>query len=760
MDAQTKSFYATQAEHLGTLYARGGDTADLLAAFQGCRRILDLGCGSGRDLAALLLAGKDAYGADAVPEMVLTTEKTLRTQRIATQGRLFLAELPDLQPFADGEFDGVLCSAVLMHLEEEKLFDAIYAIRRILRPGGRLRVSIPARRDDVDPQSRRDADGRFFSDLVPAKLQLLLERVGFSPLAMRESPDGLGRPGVVWWTGELTRQADSGDRPLHLVESILNRDKKDATYKLALFRALAEIAQTQSHLAAYTAEGKVCLPIAALAEKWILYYWPIFESDVFIPQRVGEAPGQRGGVAIRKPLDALIQHFRGSGGLSGFYADWKGGRLTDDAERVFKKALREFQATIHTMPAKHAGGGHYDVFQYDVREKTLAMDVALWRELCLMGSWIRDATILRWAEQTELFAKVIDGAGAVKASLVIDRLLLAPDQGRNVTVAQKYFDGLPSRPCVWSQRELGGKAFDVDHAMPFSYWRNNDLWNLFPASPEINAKKSDRLPTYRQLHGSRDIIVDYWRGLNGAMGERFEREAQTLLGRDLFRRGNWETLLFSRFVEAFEVTANQRGAERWECADGSQKDREASAAVPVSRPSPAPTPYPQVEEGPFDGGAEQPDTGGKLLPFSAVGAGAFVTHLPCVGALAAGAAFHGLETGSLNDLEEMDWVAVPASLARKNRFVVRVAGDSMEPTLMRGEWVIFEYHRSPRREGEIVIANLPEFGVGEHGTETIKRIKQDSGSWIFTPDNPAHETIKVSRTEVTHPILGTFVAKL
>lgn len=546
-------------------------------------KILDLGCGSGRDLAALLRAGKDAVGADAVPEMVLVAEQTLRVQGLATQGRLFLTELPDLQLFADGEFDGVLCSAVLMHAEEEKLFDTIYAIRRVLRPGGRLRVSIPARRDDLDPHTRRDADGRYFSDLVPAKLQLLLERVGFAPLASRENADALDRAGVAWWSGDFTRQADAGDRPLHLVESILNRDKKDATYKLALFRALADIAQTQSHLAAYTAEGKVRLPIAALAEKWILYYWPIFESDLFIPQRVGEAPGRRGGVAIRKPLDALIRQFRGAGGLSGFYADWKGGRLAGDAEHVFKTTLREFQTTIHTMPAKHAGGGHYDVFQYDARDKTLAMDVALWRELCLMGSWIRDATILRWAEQTEAFAKAGDGARAVKASLVIDRLLLAPDQGRNVTEAQKFFASLRSRPCVWSQRELGGRAFDVDHAMPFSYWRNNDLWNLFPASPEINSKKSDRLPTYRQLHGSRDIIVDYWRGLNGAMGERFEREAQTLLGRASFQRDNWETLLFSRFVEAFEVTANQRGAERWECVGASQKGREARVAVPVGR---------------------------------------------------------------------------------------------------------------------------------------------------------------------------------
>lgn len=58
--------------------------------------------------------------------------------------------------------------------------------------------------------------------------------------------DSLGRPGYDWLVLEM-RLEEGEMRPLHLVESILSRDKKDATYKLALFRALAEIAQKQHH---------------------------------------------------------------------------------------------------------------------------------------------------------------------------------------------------------------------------------------------------------------------------------------------------------------------------------------------------------------------------------------------------------------------------------------------------------------------------------------------------------------------------------
>lgn len=750
MDAQTSEYYSGNASRLASRYAGVAPEFEdrLLRTFEKCRRILDVGCGTGRDLGFLLRNGKDGFGVDASQEMLAAAQSALEVGGYSVHGRLFKSELPDLSLFGDGEFDGVLCSAVLMHLAEDKIFDAVYALRRVLRPGGALLVSVPATRNDVNSRTRRDSSGRLFSDLQPAKLQLLFERVGFAVRNFEIVADSLGRDGIQWCVIEFVRLDDSAERPLHLVESILNRDKKDATYKLALFRALAEIAQTQHHLAAYTPEGKVKIPLEAIADKWMLYYWPIFESDLFIGQRTGEERGVRNGLAIRTPLEGLIDHFRSSGGLTGFYMDWKSGRLSKIATRLWATARAKFQSTIWNMPVRHAGGGDFDVFQYDRLDKCICMDAGLWRELCLTGSWIQDATVLRWAELTEQLS-----GGAVKASQVIDCLLAVPDPARNVSDARRYFQSLPGRVCVWSEKSLGGDRFDVDHAMPFSLWRNNDLWNLFPAAPSVNAQKSDKLPTYELLHLRRDTIIPYWRGLHSALGERFAREAQTLLGRDPFTPGNWETRLFSRFVEAFEVTANQRGAERWDVGG-------PGVAVPtITRPEASPVRYAEPEEKLHCGEAPAGFTGPNIIPFAQVGAGAFKTHLPLAGSLAAGRPFHGLETGSLDDNEDLDWIEVPMRYAKKNRFVVRIAGDSMEPGLRVGDLVIFEYHRSPRSDREVVVANFPEFGSGSHGTEAIKRITQDAGDWIFESDNPDYAPIRVQKTEMAHPILGTMVEK-
>jgi SAM-dependent methyltransferase/SOS-response transcriptional repressor LexA len=746
MDAPTGAFYGRKARDLASAYERAhpDHLARLDRAFASAQRLLDVGCGSGRDCLHLLRQGKDVHGVDASPEMLAESRALYEREGLRAEGRLFQAALPNLDAFKEGEYDGVLCSAVLMHLPDESVFDAVYSLRRVLRIGGTLVVSVPSQRSDVDPITRRDADGRLFSNLPPAKLRLLFERIGFEVRSSEEAPDSLGRPGVTWNVTVFTRLDESNDRPLNLVEGILNRDKKVATYKLALFRALAEIAQTQHHLATFTAGDKVLVPLSAVAEKWILYYWPIFASDTMILQGTSS---QRSDVAIRPSLNALIEHYRSVGGLSAFYVDWKSDRFNPHVRRLLRVCLTKFKGTIWNMPARHAGGGEFSVFGYDPASQSLSMSAPLWRELCLTGYWIRDATLLRWAELTE---QLNDG---IRASQVLDHLLTIPDAERNVADARHHFLSLRSRACVWTERSLDD-AFAVDHAMPFALWRNNDLWNLFPTDPRINGKKSDRLPTYRLLHQRRDRIIDYWRGLNGALGGRFQREAQTLLGRDRFEPRCWENRLFAAFVEAFETTALQRGVPRWEpAAAGSIRIFSAPSAVSASSTQP--------QEHFTDPGPASIEQRWNLVPFHQLGPkNPFRTHLPLVGALAAGPFFHGFETKDLTDTENLDWVEVPAGIAKAGRFVVRVAGDSMAPTLEIGDLAVFEYHRSPRYNSELVIANMPEFGAANDGTEAIKRIKKDPEHWIFCSDNPAYSPVTVRKDEAAHPILGTFVMKL
>ena len=186
MDARTLDYYQQHATELALRY--DGVVSSIASyfsvAFPNGARVLDIGAGSGRDLAALLKSGYDAWGVEPCTEL----RKVAEANHPELQGRIEPGQLPELGSPFGGAFDGVLCSAVLMHLSEAGLFDAGLAIRAILKPNGRLLISLPRTRTDVG-DDHRDAHGRLFKPYVAGEVQLLFERMGFTLLGRWDSHD-------------------------------------------------------------------------------------------------------------------------------------------------------------------------------------------------------------------------------------------------------------------------------------------------------------------------------------------------------------------------------------------------------------------------------------------------------------------------------------------------------------------------------------------------------------------------------------------
>lgn len=761
-DRQTLDYYAA---HGGTLAQRyhaveGGVSTHFDTAFKGMDTILDIGCGSGRDLVRLLQRRHAATGCDNCQAMLEAAAQACRAAGFA-ETRLVSDGLPELASFEDAAFDGVLCSAVLMHLPDEHLFDAIYGMRRVLRPGGRLLLSIPASRPDVDPKTRRDPQGRYFADLPPAKLKLLLERVGFRHVWEQITEDAQGRADTTWATLLFEKQQSDTERPLDQVESILNRDKKDATYKLALFRALADVAQTQYNIASFNQSGRVGIPVRALAERWLVYYWPLVASDTFIAQKYGETADCTKPIAIRAPLRKVIDAFGEGGGLPAFLVALKNNTISADVARLHQGAMKKIQSTIWTMPVRYAGGGaDFSVFGYDRATCQVTMPEELWRELTLTGSWILDATVLRWAELTERLSK-----GAVNVSLAVEKLLSISDPARETRDARILFKELNVSECVWSKKKINGERFDVDHVIPFTLWRNNDLWNLLPTHPSINNAKRDFLPSQPLLHRRREKVIEYWEELRGVYPDRFDREASGLCGSSRWQKRNWKDMLFGRLVEAVEITAVQRCVPRWDPTIQTatrRKSKPSSARIRVVVKS-QPSSQPEVQtQGQRTEHHTQPLDEPALYDFTEIQNDAFVRYLPMVGALAAGAPFSGFDISDIDAATGCQWIEVPERWAGKNRFVIQIAGDSMEPELSIGDHVIFEYHRSPRTNNQIVIANLADYGIASDLStdHAVKRLIETPDQWIFRSTNPSYKDISVSKADCPYPILGVMVKRL
>jgi len=230
-------------------------------AFAAGARVLDIGCGSGRDVARLLAHGYDAFGIEPTPGL----REAAVVSHPELAGRLLNGSLPDRIDAFGGDFDGVLCSAVLMHVPDTELLDAALSIRAVLKPQGKLLLSLPASRPDAGPENR-DINGRLFAPYTAEEISLLFERLGFQLIHRWDTDDSFGRGGIRWFTLLLALRDTGTQRPIDQIETILNRGLKEATHKLALFRALAEVATQEARTAVWCTNGEVGVPIRRIAE--------------------------------------------------------------------------------------------------------------------------------------------------------------------------------------------------------------------------------------------------------------------------------------------------------------------------------------------------------------------------------------------------------------------------------------------------------------------------------------------------------------
>ena len=559
MDATTAQFYEKNAAEIALRYETVSSPVErhFGVAFVAGSRILDIGAGSGRDAACLLVHGYDAYGIE--PSLGLRHAAVNAHPELAN--RLEDASLPELgMPFGGG-FDGILCSAVLMHVPDHEMFDAALAIRALLKPRGRLLLSLPLSRGEGLTQER-DVNGRLFKGYPAEEIQLLFERLGFQLIGRWDSEDAMARSGTNWYTLLLELRVTGGLRAIDKIEGVLNRDKKVATYKLALFRALAEIAMQESRQAVWLADGQVGVPLSRIAERWLKYYWPLFASDKFIPQSQSEGAGSKP-VKFRAAMLGLISAYRqqgAHGGLSAWHLDWSTGRMNSGSQALLKSALKSLAETIRDGPVAFSGSALETgrVFEYDSKTGLVMMSADIWRELCLLGHWIVDAVVLRWASLTERFAF----RQGVTAGDVLPLLLAKPEPERATALARQAFEQAGLNRCTWSGKTLR-REFVVDHAIAFSLWGNNDLWNLLQVDCKVNGLKSDKLPSAKLLVERKYAILEDWEVLRDAMPDVFDRQASHLLGFKTQVTGARTRELFSRFKEAIEVTALQRGVERW-----------------------------------------------------------------------------------------------------------------------------------------------------------------------------------------------------
>ncbi|MEM7418587.1 MAG: class I SAM-dependent methyltransferase [Pseudomonadota bacterium] len=512
--------------------------------------VLDVGAGSGRD--ARYLAAK---GLGVVAVEPSNGIRELAQQYTVSNPIHWIADsLPELTEVfrLQTKFDLILLSAVWMHIAPSSRERAFRKLSSLLKPNGKLIISL--RHGICD-------DERTMYDVSADELAKFASQFGltYRLLTSEQSADVLGRDGVTWQTVMLTLP-DNGTGAFPLIRNIVVNDSKSSTYKVGLLRALLRIAEGHPGAVIEQTSEYVVLPVGLVALYWLKLYKPLVDQF-----------GMQQNSNSSKGLGFITEN--GWERFAGYSSNdfYIGAHYTDnESVQALYQALKDIASTIKTMPAKYTTlpGTKESVFHVELNKTKrpttdLRLDfnflsslgkfcvpVHIWDSLTQFSVWIEPALINEWSSlmagygrNKELKFTKLDYLNALKWE----------DPERTTSKIRKRVSELMANEhvaCCWSGKKLIAKNYAIDHAFPFARWPNNDLWNLLPTKAQINAKKSDKLPTGLKLSSSRELIVHWWK--QGWQHDQNEFFSQANLALPNLRPDN------TNFEDVFEAFMLQR----------------------------------------------------------------------------------------------------------------------------------------------------------------------------------------------------------
>ena len=487
-------------------------------------RVLDIGAGAGRDAKYLATQGP-ANNSTVTPIHVTAVEPA---KLLADFGRkqtqdLNVVWLEDTLPALNAttnlevSYDLILLSAVWMHIPPSDRARAIRKLANLLKPGGKLVISLRHGHTEEDINTRK------MHVVCADELKRIAQTVGlFTVLETEQETDQLGRQHIHWQTLVL-QMPDDGSGAFPFIRHVAVNDDKSGTHKLALLRVLLRIADGYPGAVIRRESSafgdRVILPAGLVALYWCHQY-----KDLIDVHQLYQTTRTDPGMGFMKADGWHKLTHRTA-------ADYRVGNLfTGDDAIAMHKTLSAALVNIKTMPCKYitlpnSDKGVFQVESKPVRAKNqLFLDTAslaqwgefslpenIWLALNRYACWIEPVLVNEWVQAMATY-KGNKRYKTAEQHYSLHHALNWLEPKRTTTEIRNRFQELQQaqpQTCTWTGAPLTNK-YDIDHCMPFARWPNNDLWNLLPADCKVNNKKRDKLPSEKNVKKARQRIQHWW----------------------------------------------------------------------------------------------------------------------------------------------------------------------------------------------------------------------------------------------------------
>jgi SAM-dependent methyltransferase len=536
--------------------------------------VLDIGAGSGRDAAWLAAKGYDVVAVEPSEAMLTRARAKHTSSRI----QWLSDSLPDLAKVRRLalSFDFILLSAVWMHIPPVARQRALRKLATLLAPKGRIAISLRLGAPDTE---------RAMYEVSLPELAGLAQQFGLRVVHTGDSQDKLRRSDVSW-TNVVLGLPDDGLGALPLLRHLILVDEKSSTYKIALLRVLARIADTAAGLARYDTES-VVVPLGLVSLFWLRMYKPLIEHVLpQMPQRTGPGFVTNSFTSLRSVTAVELRI---------------GSVFRDQTAKHLHQSLSEISQVIRNMPANYLRWPASDKPIFDVTRRRMVptpsplqidgaflwslgdfrIPLEIWQALTHYNVWIEPVLVSEWVRLIESYCS--DGRPDVRT--LAHSLLAWVDPARDTSFARAAVDRMRAtgKPvyCVWSGARLRDE-YDVDHCFPFAAWPCGDAWNLMPASRQINIQKSNRLVTQAALERASDTISSWWNDAFLSQGDGLRRQffleaSQTLP--ILVATPELADVIDAMKVHRIRLSKDQ-GLRPWEPTTTTARNRIAATSLP------------------------------------------------------------------------------------------------------------------------------------------------------------------------------------